>query len=52
MLELKPLDSQLTNLLGRVSTATLTAELFTRGLRNTFLRGVRPLNSAAARSRM
>lgn len=49
MLELKPLDSQLTDLLGRVSTATLTAELFIRGLRNTFLRGVRPLNSAAAR---
>jgi regulator of RNase E activity RraA len=27
----------------RVSTATLTTQLFKRGLRNTFLRGVRPL---------
>jgi regulator of RNase E activity RraA len=34
--------------LRRVSTATLTTQLFKRGLRNTFLVGVRPLNAAAA----
>ena len=48
-MEVEPLDPQVTELLSRVSTATLTAELFTHGLRNTFLSGVRPLNPAAAR---
>ena len=48
-MEVEPLDPRVTELLGRPSTATLTAELFTRGLRNTFLSGVRPLNPAAAR---
>ena len=32
-----------------VSTATLTTVLFKRGLRNTFLQNVRPLNTGAAR---
>jgi len=35
--------------LGRVSTATLTTQLFKRGLRNVFLTGLRPVNPAAAR---
>ena len=48
-MEVEPLDPQVTEFLSRVSTATLTAELFTHGLRNTFLSGVRPLNPAAAR---
>lgn len=36
-------------LLARASTATITTQLFKRGLRNTFLYGVRPLNPACAR---
>lgn len=36
-------------LLRQVSTATLATQLFKRGLRNTFLYGLRPLNPAAAR---
>jgi regulator of RNase E activity RraA len=35
--------------LATVSTATLQTQLFARGLRNTFMFGVRPLNPAAAR---
>ena len=35
--------------LGRVSTATLTTALFKRGLRNTFIQDVHPLNPARAR---
>jgi regulator of RNase E activity RraA len=35
--------------LGRASTATLTTQLFTRGLRNQFLTGVSPLNPRACR---
>ncbi len=35
--------------LRQVSTATLTTVLFKRGLRNTFIQGVRPLNPAAPR---
>jgi regulator of RNase E activity RraA len=35
--------------LGAVSTATVTTVLFKRGLRNTFMRGVRPINPAASR---
>lgn len=35
--------------LRRVSTATVTTQLFARGLRNTFMAGLRPLNPACAR---
>lgn len=35
--------------LSRASTATITTQLFQRGLRNTFLNGVRPLNPAHCR---
>ncbi len=49
MLGVEPLDPQVTEFLSGVSTATLTAELFTHRLRNTFLSGVRSLNPAAAR---
>ncbi|MGW4640351.1 ribonuclease activity regulator RraA [Sphaerisporangium sp. NPDC004334] len=35
--------------LRRVSTATITTQLFGRGLRNTFLAGLRPLNPACTR---
>lgn len=34
--------------LARASTATITTQLFRRGLRNTFMAGVRPLNPSAA----
>ncbi len=37
------------NLLGAVSTATITTQLLKRGLRNTFLHGLRPLNPDATR---
>lgn len=36
-------------LLGEASTATITTQLFKRGLRNTFLHGLSPLNPASAR---
>lgn len=36
-------------LLGRASTATLTTQLLARGLRNTFLHGLRPLDPDCAR---
>jgi regulator of RNase E activity RraA len=36
-------------LLGRVSTATLTTVLFKRGFRNVFIQGIGPLNPAAPR---
>jgi regulator of RNase E activity RraA len=36
-------------LLGRVSTATLTTVLFKRGFRNVFIQGIAPLNPAAPR---
>jgi regulator of RNase E activity RraA len=36
-------------LLGRASTATLTTQLFQRGLRNCYLNGVSPLNPKACR---
>lgn len=36
-------------LLGQASTATLTTQLFKRGLRNTFLAGVGPLNEGSSR---
>lgn len=37
------LSPETTRLLGAVSTATLTTQLFKRGFRNTFMQGVRPL---------
>lgn len=37
------------DLLGKASTATLTTQLFKRGLRNTFLAGVAPLNTGSSR---
>src|SRR3979411_2063190 len=39
----KPLSDGATNLLKRVSTATLTTQLFRRGFRNVFMQGVAPL---------
>lgn len=39
----KPLSNGATNLLKRVSTATLTTQLFKRGFRNVFMQGVAPL---------
>lgn len=36
-------------LLGRASTATITTQLLDRGLRNTFLAGLKPLNTEHAR---
>lgn len=35
--------------LGRISTATITLQLLKRGIRNTYLRGVRPLDAANSR---
>lgn len=43
------LDAETLHLLGEVSTATLTTQLFKLGLRNAFLYGLRPLNPSAAR---
>lgn len=37
-------DPEILALLRRASTATITTQLFSRGLRNTFLAGLRPLN--------
>jgi len=45
---LAPVDNAILNALKRVSTATLTTQLLNRGLRKTFLVGVRPLNPASA----
>jgi regulator of RNase E activity RraA len=42
----KPLSDGATNLLKRVSTATLTTQLFRRGFRNVFMQGVAPLGKA------
>jgi len=44
-----PLPPWLVEALRYASTATLTTQLFARGLRNTFLAGLRPLNPGAAR---
>lgn len=41
------LDPRTAELLARSSVATLTTQLFARGLRNTFLAGVRPVSAAA-----
>jgi regulator of RNase E activity RraA len=42
-----PLSDETRERLARVSTATLTTQLFKRGLRNAFIQGVRPLNPKA-----
>jgi regulator of RNase E activity RraA len=44
-----PIDAETKALLAGASVATLTTQLFKRGLRNLFLVGVGPLNPAAAR---
>jgi regulator of RNase E activity RraA len=43
-----PLTEETRSLLARASTATLQTQLFKRGLRNTFLFGVRPLSLSSA----
>src|SRR5205807_10025742 len=43
----KPLSEAARQALAGVSTATLTTQLFKRGLRNTFVQGARPLNPNA-----
>ena len=43
------IDQSTLDTLSRASTATITTQLFQRGLRNTFLNGVRPLNPAHCR---
>ncbi len=42
-------DADTLRLLASSSTATITTQLLARGLRNTFLHGLRPLNPGAAR---
>lgn len=44
-----PIAPETIEALRRASTATLTTQLFQRGLRNVFLNGVSPLNPSAAR---
>jgi regulator of RNase E activity RraA len=43
------LGQETLEMLGRASTATLQTQLFSRGLRNTFLFGLRPLDPGCAR---
>lgn len=43
------MDADVLELLGRASTATISTQLFRRGLRNTYLTGVRALDPAHAR---
>jgi regulator of RNase E activity RraA len=43
------MDPRTRELLSQVSTATITTQLLARGLRNTFLHGIGPLNPANAR---
>jgi regulator of RNase E activity RraA len=43
------MDPRTRELLAQASTATITTQLLARGLRNTFLHGIRPLNPANAR---
>lgn len=45
----EPVEKRFLDLLGMVSTATITTQLFARGLRNTFLVGLAPLNPLFAR---
>ena len=44
-----PISPETLDALRRASTATLTTQLFQRGLRNTYLTGLLPLNPNAAR---
>lgn len=44
MPELSPISPDVLELLRRASTATITTQLFQRGLRNMFLNGLKPLN--------
>lgn len=44
-----PIDPEVLTLLGQASTATITTQLLKRGLRNTFLAGLAPLNTSSAR---
>lgn len=44
-----PIDEEVLRLLGAASTATLQTQLFSRGLRNTFLPGVGPLPGTPSR---
>ena len=46
---LSPISAETLAALRQASTATLTTQLFQRGLRNTFLNGLSPLNPTAAR---
>ena len=43
------MDPRTRELLSQASTATITTQLLARGLRNTFLQGIKPLNPANAR---
>lgn len=43
------IPQEVVDLLRRASTATITTQLFQRGLRNVFLNGIQPLNSAHCR---
>ena len=43
------MDPRTRELLSQASTATITTQLLARGLRNTFLHGIKPLNPANAR---
>jgi regulator of RNase E activity RraA len=45
----EPIPAAIKDALAQVSTATLTMQLFRRGLRNTFLYGLRPMNADCAR---
>lgn len=49
MSERSPISDETLALLARASTATITTQLFQRGLRNAFLNGVSPLNPGACR---
>lgn len=49
MSDLAPISAETLDLLSRASTATITTQLFQRGLRNQFLNGVLPLNPAHCR---
>lgn len=44
MSELMPVESEVLEWLSRASTATITTQLFQRGLRNLFLNGLKPMN--------
>lgn len=44
-----PVSQEVLELLGQASTATLTTQLLKRGLRNTFLAGLAPLNTGDSR---